>query len=718
LERCPNCKAELLFEGSEFCDHCGASLKEKTDASPSPDGERDLDFVVTEAREDRRDLVGGVSAPRIGDDLPLQTSSQLMNELTEEESRSTAKIQQAPIGSSGALIPDMDVPAVETKEETINTPPTSTVPPVEAGSLSDDKHSIRKLSDQELKSIEQNLYGSASYLSEAEKKDLMKHVVSTQPAFGTDPIVPPKTSAATTPSPEVSVEPPSELPKPVMAKRGRAVAYYFKNIIQLQAGMELRDQDEINVNDRVFVLRKKRMNSKVTLGIGAGLFAVALLIIGSFFVSSAGNGTGEIIGIVLDAHDTPYVHGAKVRFPDLGRSFTSNGQGFFRAEGLPVGSHKLEYALAGGAPVVDYATVTNGGITTISLSPSTGRVEEIAEAPKVTPKPAVAKPQVSSSASQTAKPQAVPPAETRPPVPASSGQPQVSQLRLAANVEGARLTLDGKVVGAGNLTYSRLKPGRHQYSVSKEGWQTSTGAIELRSGETSVLEVALAASAAPASPRQPAKAPKEDPLAEGSMLADAGDYAGAIAKFSEAITSEPGNASAYMARGESYLSGGDKPAAYADFVRAAEINRVGKSYGPAIAAYNKAIEADPQAVNAYLGRADLYLAQDEAIAATADYETVTRLDRRNAAAYAGLGQARFSQGNLKEAIKQFKSARDLDPKNPEIYQFLLLSYLATDDLKNVKKTYEKFKENVSEADVSRMAADDKFQAVMRIVQGD
>jgi Tfp pilus assembly protein PilF len=708
LERCPNCKAELLFDGSEFCDHCGASLKVQAEASSSASGERDIDFVVTEASEDQRDLVGGTSGRRKSDDLPVQSSSQLMEELASDEADRVSGSE--PPAISDTHIHDREFSSMETTGAAIPSPSPDMTSSGAPDRTTDDKRGIRKLSDQELKSIEKNLYGSATYLSETEKRDLMKHVTSTQQAFTTEPIVPPKRTA-TAPSSPADMS--GDLPKPGMAKRGRGVAFFFKNIIQIQGDLELRDQDEITVNDRTFVLRKKRMNSKVMIGLSAGVFAVLLLIIGSLFVSSAGNGSGEVVGLVLDAQHRPYVQGATVRFPDLGKSFTSNSQGFFRAANLPVGSHKIEYQVAGGQVVLDYATVTEGGVTTIALSPNSGNTTEVAQAPQKTQQTvpaATMRPAATTVAAQ--------PKHEQPSVATTSEaapEKPTAKLTLAANVEGARLTLDHTIIGAGNLTYSRLKPGSHEYTVSKEGWQSTSGTVDLAPGEISVLEVALLPVQAQS---QPAKSQSEGPFSEGTKLAGSGDFAGAIAKFTEVVNKEPGNAAAYLERADAYSSSGDKKSAYADYLRSAEIMRVAKNYSPAIGAYNKAITADSKAVEAYLGRADLYLAQNEEIAATADYETVIRIDKRNAAAYLGLGQARYSQGNFKEAIKQFKDARDYDPKNPEVYEYLMLSYLASDDLKNMKKTYEKFKANVSETEVSRAASDSKLSAVMRIVQGD
>ncbi|HVP06500.1 MAG TPA: tetratricopeptide repeat protein [Candidatus Acidoferrum sp.] len=685
MERCPNCKAELLFEGSEFCDHCGASLKVPAETNETPTADTDLDFVVTEAHEEQRELVGGVKPKdKPADDLGLRSSAELMEDSATENLNDTAPQR---------------VPAYTAPEEEPATQPEPPTP--------EDKNRIRKLSDAELKSVEKNLYGSRTYVSEKDKRDLMKNVTPPSPAYSSEPIVPPKKAVGQAP---VNPELKSDLPTPAMAKRGRGVAYFYKNYVQIQGDMELHDQDELTVNERAYVLRKKHLNSKLSLGLMIGGFAVVLLIVGSMFISSHGNGNGQIVGVVLDADQRPYIHGATVRFPDLGKSFTTNGQGFFKADDIPNGSHKIEYMVAGGQPSVDYATVSDGGTTTVTLTPSTTSGTELAttQTPVVPTPPVQPQPATNHVATVSPSPSNEGNTEAAPTTRASS------RLTLAANVEGARLAIDGSVIGAGNLTYSKLKPGYHDYKVSKDGWQTQSGTVQLEPGKTTTLEVALVATEQPK-----VEAPQHVvSYTEGTTAMKAGDYRGAISKFTDAITKEPGYAAAYLARAEAFTADNNKKSAYDDYIRAAEIQQVGGSSSQAVAAYNKAIDLNPNEPNAYLGRANIYLTTHEEIAATADFETVLRMDDRNAQAYFGLGEARFVQGNIKEAIKQFKNAKDYDPKNAITYQYLMLCYMSTDDMKNVKKTYEKFKEIATQEEVARMASDSKFNAVMRIVQED
>jgi tetratricopeptide (TPR) repeat protein len=120
-------------------------------------------------------------------------------------------------------------------------------------------------------------------------------------------------------------------------------------------------------------------------------------------------------------------------------------------------------------------------------------------------------------------------------------------------------------------------------------------------------------------------------------------------------------------------------------------------------------------IPARLGRGGIYLAKSEEIAAVNDFEVVVDEDKNNFQGYMGLGQARFRQGYYDKAVKHFKSARGADPANPVAYQYLMLSYLADNDIKNVKKTFSKFKEIASPEDMDRFRNDPTYTAVVRIV---
>ena len=143
-----------------------------------------------------------------------------------------------------------------------------------------------------------------------------------------------------------------------------------------------------------------------------------------------------------------------------------------------------------------------------------------------------------------------------------------------------------------------------------------------------------------------------------------------------------------------------------------------RDYGRATNAYQKCAELDAKAVAPLLGRANMYLARGEEIAAIADYEAVLDIEKDNFDAHFGLGCARYEQGYYKKAIKHLKKARKQDERNPEVYEYLMLSYMGANDLKNVKKAYEKYKEFASSEQIRALQEDNRFVAVRKYIELD
>jgi len=692
------------------------SDKEPSTSSGETKNDDDLDFVVTEKDEDDREFVGGQRAfPDKDDELGIEQPSDLMEKeaLSAQDNpepipSSTNDFQ--PIGTTSPPPPpqpdhsdspdDTSARAAEdqTSEET-------------AGSHQDE---VKKLSPEEVKSIEKNLYGSSSYLTDREKEKLISKMNKLEdPTENLQETASGKSDPADT-SPDLK----PDLPAPKMAKRGKGIAYFYRNYIQLVGGQKLHAEDEFAINNRFYQLKPKRFNTKAIIGAGALLFVLLLLLAGSQFVSNPSTDKGEIIGVVLDETGQPYVQKAMINFPELGKSIYSTPQGFFRSGPVPEGPQKIEYYAGDRLLKVDYATVVGGKITMLSLEPDetelalTGqdKIKEQPQQPLAQANSKLVQPEIAKATSKASK-KKVTAKQTK-----SSARKQrdkgPGKITLAANVQGARFTLDGNVVGAGNLTYSKIKPGKHEYTVSKDGFRSASGTIKLEAGEDKTLRVDLA----PMS--QNAKAEvfsEEDFYHSGVAALKEGNLEAALADLSQAIDKRPSYAEAYLARAEVYTTTREKESAYNDYVRAAEIFQVKKDYNQAITAYNNAIKLNKKSVTAYLGRANTYLAKNEEIASIADYETVLKLDKRNAQAYYGLGEARFRQGRYKNASKHFKDARSLDSENPLVYQYLMLCYLAMDDIKKVRKSYDRYKAVASEEQMNQLRTDTRFSAVLRIV---
>lgn len=721
MEQNPDHKTDQTKGSSGRAQEVNPNLKKEANR-PSDEATSDdaLEFVVTEKNEDDREFVGGKREFSTDhDDLGIESPRDLM----EKEALSAKEKAAGPIPTSAAdfepIGPSESPPPPEpnySRSLDDSSPETAEAWTLEQNQAGQEEK-VKKLSPQEVKEIEKNLYGGSPYLTDQEKEQLIKKIDKLEGPDSNAAISTPKQHSPS----KASREAKSGLPPPTMAKRGKGIAYFYKNYIQVMGNQELYPGDDLHINDRCYELNPKQFNRKAIIGGAVSiLFAFALFLVGSLFISNAGTGEGEIIGIVLDDAGQPYVQGATIRFPELGKSTNSTPQGFFRSGLVPEGTHKIEYSVDGRLRKVDFATVVGDKITMIALKPSKTEMaavpSEIQSEPEppaftISSEPATHK---SSQPTQAQIDKRTPKKSVKSSAPKSKKK-NLAKITLAANIEGARFALDEAVLGAGNLTYSKLKPGKHTYTVSKDGYQPASGTIKLSPGENKTLKIDLN----PMEESEKEKAfSEEDFYYSGLAALKEGNSETAIADLTQAINQRPSHAEAYTARAEAYLLTREKKLAHDDCVRAAEIFQIKKNLNQAITAYNNAIKIDKKSVTAYLGRANTYLAKGEEIAAIADYEVALKLDKRNAQTYYGLGEARFKQGRYKKAAKHFKDARSLDPKNPLTYQYLMLCYLAMDDIKNVKKSFEKFKNVASDEQMNRLRADRKFSAVLRIVEND
>jgi tetratricopeptide (TPR) repeat protein len=595
-----------------------------------------------------------------------------------------------------------------------------------------DNPDFRPLSKEQVSEIEQRMaVNNNSYLTEEEKRKLIESMATNDQPFSNTPIVPPKRADAdhTVPPvvplvPVVASKDESDTPELDLPTAPRKPAYFYKNYVQLSGDPRLHEHDEVVVGDRAWVLRRKSFNPAMVIAVASPLAALILFFIALQFVGPTNPGDGTMIGMVIDEYAQPFVHGATIRLPEVGKTYTSNPEGFFVTDHLPSGNYRVEWLVEGDVVGESYATVVEGKVTTLTIAPSDELLAELeaenaarssasqGAAKSTTPtKTGEDSRQAKTNIAQTAQS-----AAATSPKSSNSGKKQSASttagLKLAANIEGAKLTIDGNVLGRGNLTYSKLTPGKHSYKVSADGHETVSGTVTLAAGKTETLKVSLPV-LAQADKQEVYTA--DDFYYSGVNAYKAGDNESAITDLTEAIRLEPSNAKLYLARGDAYGMLRYKDEAHDDYIRAAEIYRFNKKYSTAISAYNNALKWNEGSIAGHMGRASLFLAQSEPVAAITDYETVLRIDRRNFDAYIGLGRARFEQGNYKKAIKAFKDARSVDGQNPVAYQFLMLAYMADNDIDEVQKSYKKFAEVASSEDMARMRKDQTYSAVLRVV---
>lgn len=696
-------------------EQAGSSESPKGDGRP---GDDNLDFVVTEAHNQDHEFVGHGDKPKPPpeDDLGIESAADMMEgKALNDNSHSEIK----PIGESNLSTPPPPDYSYQGKpQDDLEISQDNSTPPTEPDR-------IQRLSEEQVREISQKMSQpnkKSEYLTEDEKFDLIKNLdekATEGKGFDNSPIVPPKRpvedqprETEPTPTPVIEDSPDT---RPQMARRVRGVAYFTKSFIQITGEQELHEEDELTINGREYLLKRRRVSNKVLLGALGPLAAVLIFWIAALIVGDVNTGEGRVVGFVLDDRAQPVLLGASVHFPDIGKTYQANAQGFFKTDPMESGSMRVEYLYDDEVVGRDFATVIGGEITTVVLTPnvpadeSAPRSEKPVEPVKLA---SASKPvRKAETRGNTPPPKPQPTKSTSP--PARSSTPNWSKIALNANVDNARLEVDGSVLGAGNLTYSKLRPGEHTYRVSREGFEASEGTFMLVAGETLSLPVNLVPATAAA---KRAVYDDEDFYYSAQGNVQRGDIETALEDLQQAIAKSPSYVDAYLLRARVFEGQEQLQLAYDDYIRAAEILRFRNEHNEAITAYNKAIQINPESIGAYIGRASLFLEQGQDIAAITDFEMALRLDDKNLQAHLGLGEARYNQGAYGRAIDHFKDARSISPEDPAIHQSLMLAYLADNDIKQVNECYEKYLKYASQEEAERLKTDPRFSAVMRVIE--
>ncbi|MBX9256677.1 serine protease [Desmonostoc muscorum CCALA 125] len=173
-----------------------------------------------------------------------------------------------------------------------------------------------------------------------------------------------------------------------------------------------------------------------------------------------------------------------------------------------------------------------------------------------------------------------------------------------------------------------------------------------------------------------AKAPKADDFyIQGGDKYDKGDFKGAIADYTKAISLNPKYLNAYNNRGLARYNLGDFQGAIDDFNQALKINsQDADSYNnrglarsalgdrkSAIADYNRAIEINPNYLFAYNNRGIARNSLDDSKSAIADFNQALKINPNYAEAYTGRGISYYQLGDKQKAIADFTTALRINP---------------------------------------------------------
>ena len=135
-------------------------------------------------------------------------------------------------------------------------------------------------------------------------------------------------------------------------------------------------------------------------------------------------------------------------------------------------------------------------------------------------------------------------------------------------------------------------------------------------------------------------------IEKGDRLIEQGDFNGAIALYTEVISSDPEDGFNNQLRGEAYLKNGDYDRAIVDYSRA--IALCGDEEERAMAHVYRAI--------AYKGKSEYHNVK-------ADAEEAIKLGYYLPVAYLARGTAYFMLGPVKQGIEDWKTAADLGSKS-------------------------------------------------------
>jgi tetratricopeptide (TPR) repeat protein len=689
LRICPDCKNEILDDEANFCNKCGAALP---DQNPNHrEGETEatshdrLEPFTTEvpevpiagATEDKRD-----DGPRRreDDDLEITSTANILND--EAENNGGPKNRQSShelIGSSQPPLPDFyegydqgeDGPGTDYSQGD------STAEPNKLKSETDPSRNAGESAENE-KPFIPDWQKDDSGPKRARESQVEKESGSIRP-----------------------IEDPAQIaPTLKESPKIKGLAYFRKNSIRIVGNPFLHEGDEIVFNNKNYVLKPRKLDRKTVFGTAGAILAVILVIIGLSIVNKpALSGNGEIIGMILDENGKPYLEGARVEIPSINKTTMSNPQGFFRFELIPTGTYEITYKLGEKYIGSGNATVTDRQTTMMTFT----NLERI-----------IAEKQNEDKETSTVKSSR--PAESKTTKNASSTDSRnaggLGKIRLKANVENARLAVDGKTLGAGNNLYTGIKAGTRKVTVDKVGYITYSGEIGVKSGQTTPFEVNLIRK----TEGELQNLSAEEYFNLGKDAYAAAKFNDAIEDFTRAVELSPGLADAYFSRAEAYAKTGENERAAGDYVRYGEIQRIKGRNDQAVSAFSSALTLSPGNIAALVGRGGAKADNGDYRMGLNDYEEALKFDGQCYSALFGAGVCQFRLANYKKAEKYFQQAYEIDKSDPYLYHYMMLNYLARDDIKNVQRIYAEFKTVADPAMLAEFKSSSRFQPILRLIE--
>ena len=696
MKTCPKCKTTDLPDDDKFCRVCGATLEEDKPASTPaqvPDKSvDDLEFTVTEAPD--------AGAPELFKQKQEKTEGNI--EAGNLEITPNANLLEDETLTSGndhdnqpkkELIGDSRPPLPLNQDSFDDDNPPPKPPPQKLSSDSGTQ------SNPNTNSISYKTDRDKSATAENQKKDEEKYT----PDWRQDDQIPSKSKSKTKFNSQIQQikDPAEEAPTIQQSPKVRGVAYFRNNSIKIVGNPFLHDGDEITVNNKQYLLRPKRIDKKTVFGtVGAVCLVMVLILLFQVFNKPALSGKGQIIGLILDPSGKPYLEGARIEIPSIGKSTRSDALGFFKFEMIPPGSYQLTYELGDKYIGSGNATVTDDQMTMMTFNKLEPVVAEKSPSKDQTSS-------VKSEKTSSAKSKNNDKADSRTGTKSGYGK-----IKLQANVDNARILVDGKILGAGNNVYSKIKSGKHTIVIDKPGYADYTGTITIEPNKTILIDANLIRNQEPAASDLAAA----DYLNLGNDAFKSGDFSLAVTDFGKAIELDPSYIEAYESRARALAEINDNEKAANDLVRAGEIYRIKDQHERSIDAFSKALDYSPGNLAALVGRAGAKADKGDYRPGLADYETALDLKDDFYPALYGAGICEFKLGDYKSAEKFFEKAYAQDQSDPYLYHYMMLNYLARDNIQEMRRVYDEFKIIADPATLAEFKSSTRFEPVLRLIK--
>ncbi len=476
----------------------------------------------------------------------------------------------------------------------------------------------------------------------------------------------PETGSAT-----AALEPELSVPTiPVVQIRGHKLT--LPNNVRMLPG------DRLIHNDQEYVVRKGAIDRRSwVLGGVLAAVLVTVMIIQSLTAPAPMKAT--LFGVVTNSETSEVLAGISVSIPQINASTVTDEHGVFKFASVPDGRYdvKVEGGLyeARFFPVViqnNQSDIVYGSVNPIL-------------------------PQ-STTSSLTSRPA---PVESVP----SEEQPELGTLKIHCNVPDATVLLDGKMLGKISQTFKRLKPGARNFVIRADGYQEIAQVVNIVGGETTELTANLLALA----DDKPVEYTADDFFDQAESLFREQKYIEAVGYYTLALAKNSSMVKSYLRRAEAHLQAGKRLNARADYRSAADLYINSAMYSQAIFCYDKIIEFQPDASDAFSLRGWAKISAGDYDNGLADLQKALSFMPDDQQALFDVGKAYYVTNRYKDAEKILKKIRKHGDESPEIYGYLALTELAQGDESDARKAYDSFRKVATSAQLARMSTQSGWQ---------